>query len=324
MFIQKTPKQTIQYINAEATFNALAQAKKEVKPYVGFMRWKEVSGKKYLIKWTPPDEQRSLGVMTPENANAVEKFQKNKEIAESRVKSLTEELDLHKKMNRALRVGRVPDVVVNTINAVRDAGLEDHFIVIGTHAIYAYETAAGVMFPGDGLATEDIDFLLDTRKQVKFFTQIKRLDSSFLEILQKADKTFQMVEDQLYTAINSKGFQVDVVRRMAGDVDPHPMRLSDKEDDFWAVQIPSGGKLLGARPFEQVVVSSNGNMARMLTVHPLDFARVKQAMGESRSRDALKAPKDLLQANLVRELVEEYLPNLAEDEQPSVRERNTG
>lgn len=122
------------------------------------------------------------------------------------------------------------------------------------------------------------------------------------------------MEGQLYTAVNDKGFQVDVVRRLAGDMDPHPLRLSDKEDDFWAVQIPSGEKLLGARPFTQVVVSHTGSMARMKTVHPLDFVRVKDALGKSRNRDPLKAKKDLLQAKLVTEIVHEFLPNLADKE----------
>jgi hypothetical protein len=42
----------------------------------------------------------------------------------------------------------------------------------------------------------------------------------------------------------------------------------------------------------------------------LDFARIKQALGTSKTRDVLKAPKDLLQAKLVAELVQEYLPHL--------------
>ena len=314
MFLEKTPKQNIQYINAEATFSALEQATKNAKPFVGSMFWREISGQKYLMRWTPPDTQKSLGPLSDTNANAVDKFRKGKEEAESRVKSLTQELDLHRKLNKALRVGRMPDVVVSALNAIRAAGLEDHFLVVGTHAIYAYETAAGVLFPSDGLATEDVDFLLDTRKQVKFVTQIKKLGTSFLEVLQKADKSFQMMGGQLYTAINDKGFQVDVVRRVAGDADPHPMRLSEKEDDFWAVQIPTGGKLLGARPFKQVVVSQNGSMARMTTIHPLDFARIKQALGASRRRDPLKAGKDLLQARLVTEMVHEYLTNLAQED----------
>lgn len=312
MFLEKTSGQLRQYIDAEAVHGALAQARTNAARYAGSMFWREANGTSYLIRSTADSKQKSLGPKTKENADAVGKFSLNKAEAEGRVKSLKSELEMHQKINKAMRVGRTPNLVTSIINAVHDAQLDAHFMVIGTHALYAYETAAGVTIPNDAMATQDIDLLFDTRKHLKFFTQMKRLDTSFLDLLKKVDKSFQLRADQRYTAVNDKGFEIDVVRRMAGDVDPHPMRLSDDEDDFWAVQIPSGNHLLGARPFEQVVVSTHGQMAKMKTVHPLDFARIKQAMGLSATRDPLKAPKDLLQASLVRQLVSEYLPHLLE------------
>lgn len=165
----------------------------------------------------------------------------------------------------------------------------------------------------------------NTRKRVRFLTQINRLDSSFLEVLQKADKTFVLKEDQKFTAVNDKGFEVDIVRRTAIEDDPHPLRMTDNEDDFarsppkgvWAVQISSGSKLLGAKPFNQIAVSSTGSMATIRTIDPLDFARINLALGLSKTRDVLKAPKDLLQAQLVNELVKEYLPHLLKADIPS-------
>jgi len=32
---------------------------------------------------------------------------------------------------------------------------------------------------------------------------------------------------------------VDIIRRVARDGDPHPLRMSDDEDDLWAAQVPS-------------------------------------------------------------------------------------
>ena len=313
MLTSKSSKQLSQSIDAEATFTALEQAIALAKNYRGTLFWKDVRGTKYLIRAVTASKQKSLGPLSAENVQAVAKFQERKQETESRVKSLKESLSTHQKVNKALRVGRAPDILIATLNAIRDAELEDHFLVIGTHALYAYETMAGVMFPDDAMATQDIDLLFGSRKRLKFFTQIKRLDQSFLQVLKKADKTFRIRDDQLYTAVNDKGFEVDVVRRMVKDTDdPHPLRLSDDEDDFWAVQISMGEKLLGARPFEQVVTSALGNMARLKTVHPLDFARIKQQLGESKGRDPLKARKDILQAQLVSQLVDEHLPHLKE------------
>ena len=315
MLTSKSSKQLSQSIDAEATFTALEQAQESAKNYLGTLFWKEVKGTRYLIRAVTADKQKSLGPLTAENSQAVAKFQERKQEIESRVKSLKESLSTHQKVNKALRVGRAPDILIATLNAIRNAELEEHFLVIGTHALYAYETMAGIMFPDDDMATQANDLLFDTRKRLKFFTQINRIDQSFLQVLQKADKTFRIRDDQLYTAVNDKGFEVDVVRRMAKDTDdPHPLRLSDDENDFWAVQISMGEKLLGARPFEQIVTSSLGNMARLKTVHPLDFARIKQQLGETKGRDPLKARKDILQAQLVRQLVDEHLPHLKEEQ----------
>lgn len=310
MFIEQSSKQLRQHIDATAVFAALAQARRSAAAFEGSMFWREVKGTQYLIRSTPSGAQKSLGTMTEEKRDVVEHFMAKKKMAEERVKSLSQELTVHQKLNRALRVGRAPSVVVDAINAIHNAGLSEHFIVVGTHALYAYETAAGVLIPSDAMATQDIDLLFDTRKRVKFFTKMQRLDSSFLAILQKADKTFRLRDDQLYTAVNDKGFEVDVIRRNAGAQDPHPLRLSDEEDDFWAVQVSTGAKLLSARPFEQVIVSTAGSMARMLTIHPLDFARIKRELGAMPSRDASKYRKDLLQAQLVTEMVHAYLPHL--------------
>ena len=131
-----------------------------------------------------------------------------------------------------------------------------------------------------------------------------------LAALQKVDKTFQVIEDQKYTAINQDGFEVDIIRRFATEGDPHPIRLSDAEDDFWVVQVSMGEKLQSARRMDQVVVATSGEMALMRTIHPLDFARIKLELSQQIGRDPNKSGKDALQSRIVTELVNEYLPHL--------------
>lgn len=80
------------------------------------------------------------------------------------------------------------------------------------------------------LATRDVDVLFDTRKRVSFFTQLEQDDLSFIKLLQKADKSFEIKEDQRYTAVNKDGFEVAVIRRRAKDVDPHPLKMSHHDD----------------------------------------------------------------------------------------------
>jgi len=309
--LELSEAQRRQYIDAEAVFTALEAALKDAQQVRGSMFWREGNNIRYLIRMSPAGAQTSLGPESPENRALYEKFMARKAIVEARVKSMRDSLKEQYRLNRALRVGRTPSIVVDALAALAGAGQGEHFLVVGTHAIYAYETACGVRVPSGATATQDIDFLFDTRKKVSFFTQMKRLDSSLLDVLRKADKTFMLRPGQLYTAVNDKGFEVDIIRRVARGEAPHPLRMSDVEDDFWAVQFATGEGLVSARRFDQVVVATSGAMARMNTVHPLDFSRVKRALAAKPDRDPLKKAKDLMQAKLVAELVENFLPHLA-------------
>lgn len=297
MFNELSSDQVRQYIDATAVFTAHEQAAKEALAYRGAMFWRRMKGKDYLIRTTPNGAQKSLGPKTDANEHLADDFTRQKQACEMRVQSLAKALAQHQRLNRALRVGRCPPVLIHTLQAIAQAQLAEHFVVVGTHALYAYETAAGVIIASDAMATRDIDLLLDTRKQLKFMTQMKRLDSSFLNVLRKADKSFQLRPDQPYTAVNDTGFEVDVIR-------------SDEEDDFWAVQTDMEGKLLGARPFEQIVVATSGAMARLRTVHPQDFCRIKRLLAALPHSERGKHRKDELQAQVVESLVAQHLPHL--------------
>lgn len=301
-----------QYIDASAVFTALEEALQDAAQHRGTLFWREIKGREYLIRGNSAGGQTSLGPRSSETEAIHERFTAHKGASAERVRSLRQALDQQRKLNRALSVGRVPPEVVDILQAIDAAGLGEHFLVVGTHALYAYETAASVRLPQEPMATRDVDLLLDTRKHLKFVSQLDRQGSSFIGVLQRADKTFRVRRGQKYTAVNADGFEVDVIRALAGkDAAPHPLRLTDHEDDFWAVQVGTGWRLLGARRFSQVVVATNGRMARMRTVHPLDFVRIKTGLSQAAGRDPAKARKDALQAQVVRHLVDEYLPHLA-------------
>lgn len=138
--------------------------------------------------------------------------------------------------------------------------MSGHFTVVGTHALYAYETAAGVRIEQDALATQDVDLLWDTRKRVQFVHDMERLDTSVLGVLQKADPTFRRKEERLETAINAISFEVDFIRREKTGDDVHPVRFTDDEDDLWPIQAIKASILTDAPKFEQVVVSATGRM----------------------------------------------------------------
>ncbi|MFZ4539358.1 GSU2403 family nucleotidyltransferase fold protein [Propionivibrio sp.] len=311
-FLDLSENQKRQYIDAETVFLSLVQARKAAAEVRGSMIWRELRGTRTLIRTSAYGGQKSLGPHSDQNQQLFDNFMARKASLEERVKALKAQLAIQQRLNRAHRVGRVPNIVVSVINALENAGVQEHFLVVGTHALYAFEMAAGVRIAEQAMATRDVDMLFDTRKRVSFFTAMKKLDSSLIGLLRKADPSFEVVADQHYSARNNDGFEVDIIRRNAGVIDPHPMRMSDAEEDFWAAQVSMGEKLQSARRFDQVVIATSGEMALMRTVHPLDFARIKQALSRQELREANKRGKDALQAKIVTELVKQYLPHLME------------
>ena len=311
-WIEVSEDATRQYIDAQAVFTAHEEAIRASVEVRGGMYWKTQGHTDYLIRTSTRNSQKSLGPRTAETEAIYQKFTSRKTDSEQRLTDLTTELVRHQRMNRALHVGHAPKLLVDILSKITKAGLSDYFSVVGTHSLYAYEAAAAVRFSDDALATRDVDLMWDIRKRLSFLTQMHRLDSSMLSLLQKVDSTFRLRSNQGYTAVNSKGFEVDIIRREVRDNDPHPARLTDTDEDFFAVPVDHLERLQSGKRFSQMIVSTTGHMARMNTVHPLLFATHKRWMSEQASREPLKRRRDLLQANMVGELVDNYLPHLLE------------
>lgn len=301
-----------QYIDAQSAFSAWEDAFKEMLNVRGSMRWKNQNGTDYLIRVSTIGNNKSLGPRSGETEKIYDNFLARKIAAQQRFSDLKETLERQQRMNRALFVGRAPRMLVDILNRLYKEGLSEFFTVVGTHALYAYEARAGVLFgETEAMATQDIDFLLDVRKRISFVTKMRRAATSMLKLIQKVDPSFRLRKDQKYTAVNSRGFEVDIIRREPEDGDPHPMRLTDDEDDeFYVVPARNAGILLDGPPFSAIIVSASGHMARMNTISPITFIQFKRWMAEQPDRDTMKRSRDLLQANLAEELVSEYLPQL--------------
>ena len=281
-----------QYIDAVAVFEALEEALEEAAQVRGGMYWHAgpptSPDAKYLVRTTPAGAETSLGSRTAELDAIYTRFTQRKRESAERVSGLQAALMQQQRLNRALRVGRVDPLVVALLNRLASTKLSEHFRVVGTHALYAYEAAAGVRLNAEALATRDIDLLWDTRKRIIFSTQLARVDSSMLGVLKKVDATFRIRKGQKYTAVNKDGFEVDIIRRER-----------------------RANVLLDSPGFSAVIVASNGTMARMNTVHPATFVAFKRWMSTQAERDALKRRRDALQADTVQELLEKYLPQLS-------------
>ena len=294
-----------QLIDSTTIFEEFVRVQAQARRYAGGMYWKRQQAHEYLVKTLSYGRQHRMGPRSPATEQIYLEFTDSKSKFETRLKSLRVELKAAERLNKALKIGRVPATVVAVLQVIEDAGLGQHFTVVGTHALYAYETAAGVRIVQGALATQDVDLLWDARRRVRFMSDMQKLDSSMLRVLQRADATFQRKEDQNETAINAKGFEVDFLRRQPVDGDPPPFRFSGDEDDLWPVQAVRASVLTSAPRFEHIVVSATGRMTLMRTVSPHTFVEFKRWMAaKARHRAQAKRRRDLQQADIVQSLLD--------------------
>lgn len=314
-----------QYIDAEQAWKALQEAERRAINYRGSMFWQRTGDSEYLYRKYNAFQTKSLGARTPENERILGEFKRGKIAAETHLKGLREAAERNRRVNVALRVGRTPNTVIALLEGLRKAGLQDHFLVIGTNALYAYETHAGVRLSGDVTATTDVDLLWDSRKRI---TLLSDGDEHFgrhglIGIIKKADPSFELQSGDEYRAVNSSGYMVDLIKRRPKSFfdDKEPGQLIKNSDDFWAAKIVNMDWLLSAPRFSQVVVGVNGSMAEMLTIDPRAFVLYKIHLSQKEDRDPVKKPRDVAQARALFNLIQDRLPHLAFEKIRSMPER---
>lgn len=302
------PENTIrQAIDASVVWSEYLATRSAAAPYLGGMYWKKEGGYEYLVKTLPRKKQERLGVRSPQTENTYRSFHEGKRATEGRLAALSEALDEAQRQNKALRAGRTPDIVVKLLNALREAGLEQHFRVVGTHALYAYEAAAGVRIVRGAMAINDVDLFGDTRTRVQFAIDLKLDANSILEALKRADPSFQRLDHALknQSAVNDKGFKVEFLRYEQNTEDMRPSRFSGADEGVWPEQARSASLLAQSTLFSQTVISATGKMATLNTVDPETFVAFKRLLAGPEGRDAARPNRDALQAAVVQQMLDE-------------------
>jgi hypothetical protein len=88
----------------------------------------------------------------------------------------------------------------------------DDFRMVGTHAIYACESMAGIHLRMELLASGDVDLLYDSRKQLSLVA--RNLDGNgLLGLLRKVVSSFDILEQESFRAVNRRGLMVDLIIR---------------------------------------------------------------------------------------------------------------
>ena len=305
-------QQRLHQVNTAQLFENYRVALSHAASYTYGMRWKKVRNNEYLFK----DHDRrgngkSLGPRSEETEALLASFSAGRTVAQERLKLIHEKVQEQARLNKALRLNRVPRVVARVLRELDRAGLHDSFTVIGTQALYAYETAGGAHFLLELLASGDVDLLYDTRKKMTVVSD--KLDcNGLLGLLKNADKTFECIQENGYRAANAGQFMVDLV------IAPQGMNAAESitfsESDLVATEVPGLQWLLHTPKIDAIAIDEDGWPVPMRVPDPRAFALHKAWLSGLPSRETIKKPRDLDQARAVALLVREEMPQLSFEE----------
>lgn len=305
-------QQRLHLVNTRQLYESYLAALRHLEGYRYALRWKSVRGVEYLFRPSSRSgDGRSLGRRSLETESVLAAFERGRSDALARESALRAKLDEQARLNKALRLGRVPRVVARILRQLDAQDVMEDFLVLGTQALYAYEAEAGVHFLLELLASGDVDLLYDTRKRMTLVSA--KLDrEGLLGLLKKADRSFMPLLKRGFRAANAEGFMVDLI------IAPRPMHeglpISFAPDDLVAAEVPGLQWLVNSPKLSIVAVDETGWPAPMRVADPRAFALHKAWLSNQLSRDPLKRQRDLAQARAVAAMVQEYLPHLPFDE----------
>lgn len=300
-------QQRLNLVESDQVYRAWREATWRQHEYRYGMRWKRVNSVEYLIRLSDAHGNgRSLGRRNPQTELIYDQFQTGKHVANEVFRGLSERLTTQQRINRALRLGRLPTVVGDILLTLDQTKALKELRVVGTHALYAYEAMAAAEFKVELLASGDVDLLFDGRKKIGLLA--RRLEGKgLLAALQKVDKTFQVSRLDKFRAVNKDGFMVDFITQDKGMTSVALSKMVD--EDLAAVEVPNLEWLANAPRIEQVVIASNGRPVLMPVADPRAFALHKAWLSQQQDREPVKKQRDLNQAKMLGGCLKEYLPN---------------
>lgn len=301
-------QQRLFLVESDQLYRAWLEAYRQARSYRYGMKWITRKGRQYLLRLhDAKGNGKSLGVRSAETEALWQAFQEGKARALERHRHLSEKLLRQARLNKAIRLGRLPSIVSDVLAGLQAHEVARDFCVVDTHAIFAYEALAGVHCRMELLASGDVDLLYDPRKPLALVSD--KLDGSdLLGILRKVDKSFELLPGYEFRAANQQGFMVDLVilnREMHLSA---PIRFA--EEDLQAVEVPNLHWLVNAPKLEVVTINAQGVPVLMHVPDPRAFALHKAWLSQQTDREPVKKPRDQQQAILVAELTTRYLPHL--------------
>ncbi|MCP4700733.1 MAG: hypothetical protein GY862_28345 [Gammaproteobacteria bacterium] len=313
-YTEFTEEQSRELIDASQIYTAYRDALRQTARYFGSMVWKKVKGREYLYRLLDRrGNAKSLGFRSAETETRYMAFMAGKQDAKDRLKALKAELDKRARYCKAARINRVPVIVADIVRLLDKNGLlGKRIVIIGTNALYGYESMAAVRVNSALMATTDIDILWDARGKLKLATD-DDIDG-LLPLLQKADKSFRR-SSRTYSAENKQGFMVDLVKPAPKSVMRIEQLQIGKKNDLIAAEISSLKWLASSPKVDAIAIDAKGYPLKMIMADPRAFTIHKLWLSEQADRAPAKKRRDLAQAIAVAKIISAQLPYFEFDPQ---------
>jgi len=309
-------RQSKHFVDTVQLFEAFSNAQIQMQHYVGSMQWKNAKGKQYLFHAKGGrGSGNSLGPRTKDTEQIYSEFSDAKIAAKTTFKELQSRIKEQAATNRAVKLGRVPNVVTAILRQMDIEGVLGRNIeVVGTNAMYVYEFMSAARFDSDLLATGDMDILWNAQSQLRLKAEMKQ--KGMLGLLQSVDKSFKTVfSTNSFRAVNDDGYYVDLIKPTANPPwNREPDKLTEG-DELVAAEIDSQRWMVSSPRVSEVVIGNDGYPAKMIAPDPRAFALHKLWLSQQSDRDPVKKIRDRSQSFAVVEMVERYLPQYKFNEQ---------
>jgi len=290
---------------AVEAYQAYLDAVQASRPLKGGMHWKKVKGREYLYKYRDRyGHGSSLGPRSPHTERLWAEFGRQRREIAALLSARRQQLAEAARFCRAALIHRVPEPVTRILRYLPPGDLTAApLMVIDTHALHAFEFAAGVFIDAARISP----CFSGAAQGLTLAAAAEVSPDKFLRLLRQADRSYKTLPGEGAAAVNQHGFRVRLLRP--------PMarsghRIMVRDAPGGAVPAESGdlAALMAAPKFSQVVIGRRGDPVTMVVPDPRALALHKLWLSQQEDREPLKQTRDRCQAAALAELILRYLP----------------
>ena len=176
-------------------------------------------------------------------------------------------------------------------------------MVIDTHALHAFEFAAGVFID----APRDSPLIEGAASGLTLAAAAPVAPEAFLCLLRRADRSYENLHGDGLAAVNKLGFRVRLLRPPTAS-SGHRMLVRDAPGVTVPADMGDLAALMAAPKFSQVVIGRRGDPVTMTVPDPRALALHKLWLSQRQDREPLKQTRDRCQAAALAELILRDLP----------------